>query len=200
MLRFHEQRLRILFVLKDGNDDVSREWSSQTDLRVALPTLGRWATWGEAARWTALLLEGASWESVSSKSIGELSSYLERFAVVNLKKEAGGTSSVDREIKRYVLEDADFIREQIALYKPHLTIAGGTHKWLKRIYDLGAPAIVELGEGLPGEYYYTKEKNLGILIDFYHPAHRSSPDWVFRRLKALAKHLRSEQLIPEPCS
>jgi len=87
-------------------------------------------------------------------------------AILNLKKTAGGASSKMKEIEKFALNDAKFIKEELELIKPDVIVCGATFNIFQKIFELDNRPIDE-------DKYLYKYKNM-IVIDYWHPATRYS--------------------------
>jgi hypothetical protein len=97
-------------------------------------------------------------------------------AIVNLKKTAGGNASNNAEIRRYALQDKEFLQEQIALLRPDMVVCCGkgfVFPLAKEIFPDAAEAH-EIGRLRQdsisrGRVFRGRE---AIWIDFVHPSMR----------------------------
>lgn len=85
---------------------------------------------------------------------------------MNLKKIPGGRTANPREIESYAEEHRRLLEEQFRLYKPDITLAGGTFDILVGLR--GVPVIRDKDKCFP----YFHDHDLGVCIDFYHPQQR----------------------------
>lgn len=98
---------------------------------------------------------------------------LRQVAAVNLKKTPGGAVASMRSIHAHAKRDAEFIREQVALYQPDLTIACGTFWICEEIFGLDP----DLRGGQPPCHVH-RDPRLGALVSFWHPQARLPADWL----------------------
>jgi len=155
---------KVLYILKEVNG--GKNW----DLRNFLSKGGRWRTWNNVVRWQFGI------ENVNDNSIKRFNEinyvnneirkkYLNKIAVVNLKKVSGSNSSKMSEIERYSREDRDYLKKQIKLYEPDVIICCGTGEIVEKH---------KLTEGLT-EWKHTSsgikysQNNETIVIDYFHP-------------------------------
>ncbi|MFZ0340274.1 MAG: hypothetical protein WAL45_19770 [Terracidiphilus sp.] len=164
---YETARLRLLVILKEPNDSTGNWAKSKGDMRSYGAAGGRAATWNNLARWSALLgnpLLRIEEIDVSDREMR--TKHLRRTAVVNLKKTAGCGTADMRKIEKYAIEHRDLLREQLKLYKPALTIAGGTFDILTKLRR--GTVVLQEGERFP----YFEDKDLGVCVSFYHPQQR----------------------------
>ena len=115
----HYDSPHILFVLRDMN------CQSERDLCADLRKDGSgWKTWNNISRWTKALLDGTE-AYPRSMPKEERVRQISRVAVMNLKKEGGGSRTDGHELERAVEEQCDLIREEICLCNPDIIICCG---------------------------------------------------------------------------
>src|ERR1017187_92351 len=61
--------------------------------------------------------------------------HLRRIAVMNLKKRPGRATSVMKDIRSYAEQHWILLQEQLQLYRPYVTIAGGVFPILRDLMD-----------------------------------------------------------------
>lgn len=109
----------ILFVLRDMNCKTDR------NLCDDLKKYGSgWKTWNNIGRWTKALLDDAEEYPVDMRE-EKRKAQLRRIAVMNLKKEGGGSRTNGGELFDVVKEQHDFIYKEICLCNPELIICCG---------------------------------------------------------------------------
>lgn len=106
-------RKKILFVLKEAYGGDS-DWSLTKELSTRAP----WSSiWKRIAEWTYGIFNTT--DSVPAKyepskiSMAENNPWLNRIAVINLKKSGGGSSSNAKEIEAYALSDRMEIKNRL---------------------------------------------------------------------------------------
>ena len=85
---------------------------------------------------------------------------------MNLKKTPGGPVCEDRSLVTAVQQDGDLLLRQLALYRPHLTIAGGgsVHTLLAQLTgNTVTPAPT------PQTRPFFHDPRLGLCLSFFHP-------------------------------
>lgn len=109
----------VLFILREMNCQVER------DLCNDLQKNGSgWKTWNNAARWIIALLDGRE-EYPKEISRDERASQLSRIAVMNLKKEGGGSRVDGKKLSKAVKEQRELIYEEICYCNPDIIICCG---------------------------------------------------------------------------
>lgn len=196
---FASQPLRVVYLLKEAVCDpvtdpaVKFKW---WDYRDFMDGGGQAATWNNLGRWTAHVLENATYRDVADMSKQNRIRLQRRIAAVNLKKIPGGSTSDMDEIERFALEDASFIREQISIYKPHLTIACGTFQIAERVFGLNPGDRLKWGE----RHFHRTHPTLGTLVSFWHPQSRLSKEKLFSSFTEMVAALRTHGMLTEsPC-
>lgn len=141
--------VKVLYILKEVNG--GKDW----DLRDFIYSGGRARTWNNIARWQYAIenyTKEVSFSEVQSISVDFRRKMLKKIAVINLKKESGGSFSNLKQIWAYSCEDKEFIKKQIKLCNPDIIICCGTG-WI--VKELKLTDLIE-------------NNNL-VLIDFNHP-------------------------------
>lgn len=109
----------VLFILRDMNCKTER------DLCADLCRDGSgWRTWNNIGRWTKALLDGSN-EYPKDMSKEKRIAQLKRIAVLNLKKEGGGSRTDGNELLDAVKSQRDRIFEEICLCDPGIIICCG---------------------------------------------------------------------------
>lgn len=163
---------RLLFVLKEGNDEEGA-WaqSPDGDIRLAYTwdCTDRHArpTWRPITRWASYVLDRVDPQAITQDIWRAV---LSRIAVVNVKKRPGGSVASAAEILGRVRDHpyAQLLYQQLSFYRPHITICGG---------DLVGQSIGELmgwpedswrrlrcsrtGGNDPDEIWYKEQTELG---------------------------------------
>lgn len=116
---FTQQKKHILFVLRDMNS------STECDLCEALRTHGSgWKTWNNVGRWTKALLDGEE-EYPRDMSSTKRVEQLKRIAVMNLKKQGGGSRTSAEALEEAVKAQHENIYQQLRFYIPDLIVCCG---------------------------------------------------------------------------
>ena len=165
---------KVLVVLKETND-------YSNDLRALIrdhwkgtknylwQNVGRWA-YG-IQKTTKTFIPGRS-DADAHRNEALLSS-----AVINLKKTKGGSNSDMNEVRKYAIEDANFIREEIDLINPEVIICGYTFGIVKEILEINSPS-------LNNEHRIFSFNNRKF-INYWHPAAYYPADMSYYALLAL---------------
>ena len=158
---------RLLVILKEPNDPDGKWGASGGDIREFGRSGGRPATWNNLVRWSALVdnpdLTLAEIDVADSEVRQR---HLRRIAVMNLKKRPGRATSVMKDIRSYAEQHWILLQEQLQLYRPYVTIAGGVFPILRDLMD----RTERREEG--SCYSYFEDETLGVCFDFYHPQQR----------------------------
>ena len=165
---------KVLVILKETNNYAK-------DLRALIRDDWQKAKnylWQNVGRWvygiqntTKTFIPGRS-EADAHRNEALLSS-----AVINLKKTKGRSNADMNEIRKYALEDADFIREEIDLIGPEVIICGYTFEIVKEILQFNSPS-------LDTEYriFIFNDRRF---INYWHPAAYYPADMSYYTLSAL---------------
>lgn len=170
------EKPHILFILRDMN------CQSERDLCADLRNDGSgWKTWNNIGRWTKALLDGSE-EYPRFMPKEERVRQISRVAVMNLKKEGGGSRTEGHVLEHAVEEQCDLIHEEICLCDPDIIICCG----LSSAGMKGNAALLEEKQVLPPvdgwekfysqsldrDWYYYKavvNNKLIPIISFCHP-------------------------------
>ena len=161
---------KILVLLKEAYGGEAN-WS----LSEKLLKEGPWNnTWNRIAEWSYGLLSTDSgkitpYDKLNHKRAND---FLQKIAIMNIRKSGGETSSVDNEIKQYAIYDKKEIIREIELIDPDIVICGGSII-LNSLDEISNKQIIKNPSDLIS-YYYSDAigKKERLFIDFYHPACR----------------------------
>ena len=121
----------VLFILKDVNNAKPDDCN---DMRVYLTeSTDGGNTWFNVARWVSALLDGKSYDqlekNIDDKHNGNYHEFqheqLSRAAIVNLKKEAGGSSVKDRVINDYAVKHSSELLAELEICDPKIIVVCG---------------------------------------------------------------------------
>ena len=99
-------------------------------------------------------MEGERWEEVTKALLAS--------AVVNVKKSGGRSSSIDDDLRRYVVEDGHLLKQQIACLSPHVLVCCNTWNLVREEVWPRAKWVSELVYSIDGM----------LVLDFWHPANQ----------------------------
>ena len=197
--RYLDQPVRVLFALKEPNDTGGRWSQAGADLRLQTHAFA-----GLRSTFPVLLLLARLAQSIQTSPTLDLpfdtaqeqlrdpaarEDLLRSVALVNIKKTPGGPVCDDRALATAIREDGDLLLRQLALYRPHLTIAGGhsVHALLAELtgHTVAHPA----GELLRPSFI---DSRLGLCLSFFHPQATKG----YRYLYDLLRHNLRAQGFP----
>ena len=186
-----QQPIRVLFVLKEPNDTNSRWSNAGADLRLHAPAFADLRSTFPVllllalrAQQTSDLPFAAAQEQLRDRN--RRIALLESIALVNLKKTPGGPVCNDRSLITAVQQHGDLLVRQLALYRPHLTIAGGS-----AVHTLLAHLTCHAVEPAPTSHTrpFFRDPNLGLCLSFFHPQATKGYAWLYDLLReSLAIH------------
>lgn len=146
---------RVLFVLKEPH---GTQWKDVRE-QLGKPPRGMWYA---LARWAyGILMEFPEHSTIDKK---ECEWALRHVAVINLKKEGGGSKADDSVLHAIAHRDRDILREQVAELAPHIVIACGTFDQLVWLLDLAIDPVRP-----HGAIAWDPARTLGV-APFRHPA------------------------------
>ena len=184
--QWFSQDIRPLFLLKEAYDkegtggwDLAKEHNcdqgecDQPQKRTTWPNLSRWSygIFETTKDKTAPYMELPDFHKKRNR-------YLQRIAVVNVKKSGGKTQSKMSDLKHYARDDRDELLAQIELIDPTIIICGYTFSLLEIIID-PQRKIKRNDEWI---YCLTIAGKTIPVIDFYHPSYRRSKIALFEKL------------------
>ena len=97
--------------------------------------------------------DGQLWKEVTESVLAS--------AVVNIKKSGGRSISNDDDLRKYVREDGDLLKQQVKCLSPHVMVCCNTWHLVKDVWP-PAKQISELVYDIDGM----------LVLDFWHPANR----------------------------
>ena len=182
-------RTRVLFLLKEVDDADGGGW----DLRNIDLLSSVWQTWNNLARWAYGLLNDTPWmpwSSVPESNSQFRRNWLQYICAVNIKKVGGGSSADAGLVSEYANEDSAFLRRQLALYRPQLTICCGTADYLHYVY---AKEEFTGWRATSNGTLFSTHKDLGTVINYYHPQARYPANSLYTMLIEAVKELKIPQ-------
>ena len=156
---------KILFVLKEA-------YNGSYSLTDELSKKGPWSPmWNRVAEWSYGLLNYDSttntFPDFKDLSHEEANYYLNRIAVMNLRKSNGSRNSGDRQFVKYAKADNELLNRQFNLINPDIVVYGYTFDAAKGIHNLSSTKK----ENPSSHWYYIDQYNR-VHIDYFHPANR----------------------------
>ncbi len=183
--QYAQAKFKMIFILKEAHG-----WNEETDyprdLRRFAYDGGTYKTWGNLAHWSSFANDTSfQLDDLDATDPAARAEKLRSCGFVNLKKVPGGTSSNSSEIDAFAKAHGILLREQLALYKPDVTISCGAFATLRDLYGVeqqDAPAIQD-------GFCFFKHPDLGTVIDFYHPQYLGkSPNEYLAMLRLNLSH------------
>lgn len=92
------------------------------------------------------------------------------FAIVNCKKESGGSTITNEKLSEHIGLYADFIKEEIEILNPDIIICGGGSSKIKDFVKEKIYTDIEKIDDSNNWIYYSKRNNK-VVIDSYHPSY-----------------------------
>ncbi|MEE1154926.1 MAG: hypothetical protein UH241_07205 [Acutalibacteraceae bacterium] len=162
---YSSAKFKIVYILKEANG------GQVGNLKQFLYYGGRPQSWDNISRWTEAILnieQNHNWSYWEKNCEQRRKIYLKKIGVINLKKEAGGHTSISREVKRAAIENSIFLQNQLSLYKPNIIICCGTiDSFIKSIRPHSDIKWQSTSRGI---WYYIENET--IVISFLHPEAR----------------------------
>jgi len=190
---FRKAEPSLLFLLKDVNDP--RPNGGGWDLRDFLRSGARTQTWDNVARWVVgvrALPEETPWAALTKITASQRRELLRPIAAMNLKKSAGGHTTVVPSFWQAVREDADFLREQFSLYHADVVVCCG------RVVAEAFDAVLKDDGALPWRTTSRGVKYLEYLpgkyvIAYCHPEARVANNLIYYGLVDALRELRHNE-------
>lgn len=161
--KWDAQEKKILFVLKEAYGE-----GGDYDLCAELAAKGPWGNiWNRVAEWTYGILNTTENEIAPYTALKNETpnTYLNKIAVMNIKKSNGKPMSDNKDLMSYAEEDCKELAEQFGLINPDVVVCGYTFDFIN--FALGM-TIDKTNN--PNENWYYYDQNGRIFIDFFHPA------------------------------
>lgn len=175
--KWEQANPKIVFLEKeaygDGGGDEGSSWCLGTLLRENWGQ-ARYQHWLNVSRWT-YGIQHTNKENIPSFPDDKVArNAVFDSAVVNIKKSGGSQTSNDHDLKLYVEEDGDLIKEQIDLLNPDVIVFCSTWHLVKELF--GEPKELST---------WTYQRNNQKLLKYYHPAARMDKIMMFFALCAI---------------
>ncbi len=194
------QPVRLLFALKEPNDSGNRWSATGADLRLQAATFADLRSTFPVLLLAAFLAQHAAVDPTLSLGFRDARQQLQdgnrrlrllqSIALVNLKKTPGGPVCNDRSLVTSVGQQGDLLLRQLALYRPHLTIAGGSsvHALLAQLTRHPVESSTD-----PRHRPFFEDPRLGLCLSFFHPQATKGYEFLFDLLR---ESLRSRRFRP----
>lgn len=167
--QYTSARYRIMYVLKEVNGGSG--WSLCDHLQSGGRDREHDPTWDNIARWTAGILniqQELPWSELEKDCWSRREKMLPQICAINVKKTSGSYVSEENEVYTAALNNADILRQQLALYAPELVICCGTESAF--VDACFQNKQVDWKMTTRGVWYF-KEDSM-VVISFSHPAAR----------------------------
>lgn len=185
-----QQPVRVLFALKEANDAGSRWSTNGGDLRLHTVAFAALRSTFPVLLLLALLAQYAAvspaldlpFEAAREQLRDPLRRrrLLESIVLVNLKKTPGGPVCNDRSLFPAVEQEGDLLLRQLALYRPHLTIAGGSSVYALLARLTGHQVTASISPHLRP---FFSDPRLGLCLSFFHPQATKGYEYLFSLLR-----------------
>lgn len=171
---FYSSNLRPLFLLKEayGKSKDDCNIAEEHNCNTGENCIQKNKTWPNISRWTYALMNTTKEKSAEYVELDcfkyKKNEYLQRIAVVNIKKLSGTSISISKNLKYFVKQDAEKLRSQIEIIKPTVIVCGYTLSYLKKILNLGN----EYDEKFKKDHFARIKINGEnvLVLDCYHPS------------------------------
>lgn len=158
-------KVKVLYILKESNDFPS---GSDFTLKDFIKNGARWQSWNNIARWQhgiQTYYQTGTAEYKNHITLTDRKNILRNIAVMNLKKETGGSSSKPQEILNHTINDFSLLKEQLNLYRPDIIICCGTGDI---VVQQGLLNDIRQSIESTNETRYIKDSKT-LLIKYFHP-------------------------------
>jgi hypothetical protein len=170
---------KVLFLMKEGNDKDGC-WAKEKgfDLRHLAHSGGRFASWHNLATWVAFA-QRLPVSAEKRRSQEWRAAQLRKAIFVNAKKIPGGSTSRTKEIHVFARKHQDLLKDQLQLYRPHVTLACGHRLFdiLESTFQAERQRPENLGFTGRNGFLFFRDAAMGTVIDFYHPESRHRGGW-----------------------
>lgn len=162
-----QSELKLCFVLKEVNDLNGGVWDLSSFIRDG----ARPQTWNNVTRWVKSIRsieQDIPWCELENISNEQRVLILRSICSMNLKKSPGTHTTVKASFDEAINEDVEFIVKQYGIYKPDVTICGGTGWALRHILGLNEEKVHETTRGV--KWFMNKQNNPVVM--YSHPEAR----------------------------
>ena len=171
--KYLNAKFKILWILKEPHDKGGQqEWSMRDLIKDAKYSEGlnpdmKYTFTNIIYSTYSIFNNFVSWNEMDyMEDKPEMIEYLQKIALINIKKLPAGSSSKDNEIQSAYQKYRSIILKQIETFEPNIIIGGNTIKYIQE--DLELSKFPKIEKDLIW-YYLLDDK---IVIDAYHPASR----------------------------
>jgi len=181
---YQDSNPRLLYILKDANDDKS------DDLRTFLKGVGQEYTWGVVARWNYAIFNGfPDWNTINGVNAEDMRrKWLKYSAMINLKKTPSSDKSDLLEVSTLC---KDLLLKQIKLYEPNLIICCGTSWVVGKIFS---EYLTERWKFSRNGVRFSRWRGTGsYVIEFVHPQARYHSHFKHFMLTEAVKELYNQK-------
>lgn len=162
--RYLASDVKVLLILKEPHS-ADGGWDLRDYLRGNMVDT---KTWDNASRWAQALQQLPSpptWDDVAIRNQASRQAAIAAVGIMNLNKVAGGARTNPAKLKACTRANRAFLREQIALYSPDVTLLCGTADFIPEVYSKA-----ELGDPIGNRDPFSRSSPaLGCMICFSHP-------------------------------
>lgn len=159
--------MKIVYLLKEAYGEIA-DWNLAHWLHKLedYPKI-----WRRVAEWTYGIYN-TTVEAVPAycnMDFAEMKAWMERTAVVNLKKSGGKSTSDYDEVYTYAMHDQAEIRKELEILQPDIIVCGATLWMLDDLYD----GAIKKKTGSCDNWFYVTDQICNkrtVLLDYYHPA------------------------------
>lgn len=114
------------------------------------------------------------------------------YAIVNCKKESGGSNLSNVTLKEHMELYVDFIKEEIEILDPDIIVCGGGQSAIKNFVKEHVYTDIEKISNNNNWIYYSKKSNK-VVIDSYHPSYwGASQEEIYTRMMNAYKEFLSK--------
>lgn len=176
---FYSSDFRPLFLLKEayGKDESNNDIAKEHNINFGEDCKQKNSTWPNISRWIYAMLNTTKEKPAEYTELDcftdKKNEYLQKMAVVNIKKSNGFSITIPKNLNFYVVKDRKKIKKQIELINPTIIVCGNTLSRFKKILSLDKKYNTQFKEKHFAWIEHSGNKIL--VLDCYHPSKRSSP-------------------------
>lgn len=171
---FYSSDFRPLFLLKEayGKDESNNDIAKEHNINFGEDCKQKNRTWPNISRWIYAMLNTTKEKPAEYTELDcftdKKNEYLQKMAVVNIKKSNGTSLTSSKSLNYYLEEDKDLLALQISLIKPTIIVCGYTLSRLKVIF----PELKQHNNELKKNHFARIKINGDdvLVLDCYHPS------------------------------